>query len=142
MVGHGTLQSVGCAAPRPIVVVPKGGAPRAPGIAPRRYAFPRSSRFGSRGGGPTETGSAMTGPSIAPHVGRPVVVEARAGASPQGPAPEELEVSFVLPCLNEAETLGGCIEAAMRCIRENGLSAEVIVADNGSADDSRQIAER
>jgi glycosyltransferase involved in cell wall biosynthesis len=71
-----------------------------------------------------------------------VVVDARGGAAPDSRGTPEVEVSFVLPCLNEAETLGGCIEAAQRCIRENGLAAEVVVADNGSTDGSRQIADR
>jgi glycosyltransferase involved in cell wall biosynthesis len=67
-----------------------------------------------------------------------VVVDARGGAAPDSRGTPEV----VLPCLNEAETLGGCIEAAQRCIRENGLAAEVVVADNGSTDGSRQIADR
>jgi len=53
-----------------------------------------------------------------------------------------VEVSFVMPCLDEAETLAGCIEAAKRCIERNRLSAEIVVADNGSTDDSREIARR
>jgi len=56
--------------------------------------------------------------------------------------PGEVEVSFVMPCLDEAETLGPCIEAARRCIEANELSAEIIIADNGSVDDSAQIAQR
>jgi hypothetical protein len=72
------------------------------------------------------------------------------GRSPTGthatvsqPAPpEEIEVSFVLPCLNEAETLEGCLLEVRRCIEEHGLAAEIIVADNGSSDDSREIARR
>ncbi len=52
------------------------------------------------------------------------------------------EVSFVLPCLDEAETLGDCIAAARRCIQEHGLAAEILVADNGSRDNSRAIASR
>lgn len=55
---------------------------------------------------------------------------------------DELELSVVLPCLNEAETLGGCIEQAERVMEENGIPGEVIVADNGSTDRSREIAER
>jgi hypothetical protein len=55
---------------------------------------------------------------------------------------ETLEVSFVIPCLDEAETLEGCIEAARRCIREHGLDAEIVVADNGSRDDSPAIGRR
>src|SRR4051812_11682377 len=53
-----------------------------------------------------------------------------------------VEVSFVLPCLNEARTLEPCIRAARRCIDENGLSAEVVVADNGSTDGSQELARR
>lgn len=52
-----------------------------------------------------------------------------------------LEVSVVMPCLNEAETLAACIEKAQRALRESGLAGEVIVADNGSTDGSQQIAE-
>jgi len=52
----------------------------------------------------------------------------------------ELELSVVMPCLNEADTLGTCLEKAFRSIRELGISAEVIVADNGSTDGSIQIA--
>lgn len=58
------------------------------------------------------------------------------------PGPGDVEVSFVMPCLNEAETLEGCIDAAMACIRENHLAGEVIVADNGSTDSSQEIARR
>ncbi len=54
----------------------------------------------------------------------------------------EVEVSFVMPCLNEAETLETCIAAANKCIAENNLSAEIIVADNGSTDGSQDIARR
>ena len=50
------------------------------------------------------------------------------------------EVSFVVPCLNEAETLEACIIEVETCIRENGLNAEIIVADNGSTDGSMDIA--
>src|SRR6185369_16701524 len=62
-----------------------------------------------------------------------------------GPAMEdepELEVSVVMPCLNEADTIGICIEKALRALRENNISGEVIIADNGSTDDSSAIATR
>jgi glycosyltransferase involved in cell wall biosynthesis len=52
------------------------------------------------------------------------------------------EVSVVIPCLNEADTLGICIEKAAAALREAGLAGEVIVADNGSTDGSPAIAER
>jgi glycosyltransferase involved in cell wall biosynthesis len=58
-------------------------------------------------------------------------------------APEdEIEVSFVMPCLDESETLEACIESAKRCISDHGLRAEIIVADNGSTDGSQEIATR
>ena len=51
-----------------------------------------------------------------------------------------VEVSIVMPCLNEADTIGTCIEKAQRALTENNISGEIIVADNGSTDDSRAIA--
>jgi len=54
----------------------------------------------------------------------------------------DVEVSVVMPCLNEAETLGVCIEKAQRALRDAGISGEVVVADNGSTDGSQAIAER
>ncbi len=50
------------------------------------------------------------------------------------------EVSVVIPCLNEAETLATCIERAACSMREQGIAGEIVVADNGSSDDSRAIA--
>jgi len=54
----------------------------------------------------------------------------------------EIELSVVMPCLNEADTLASCIEKAETALRENGVSGEIIVADNGSTDGSPQVAER
>jgi glycosyltransferase involved in cell wall biosynthesis len=54
--------------------------------------------------------------------------------------PTALEVSIVMPCLNEAETLAKCIRHAQSAIVTGGLAAEIIVADNGSTDGSQQIA--
>ncbi len=54
--------------------------------------------------------------------------------------PTAVEVSIVMPCLNEAETLAKCIRHAQNAIEKGGLSAEIIVADNGSTDGSQQIA--
>ncbi|MBW3541520.1 MAG: glycosyltransferase family 2 protein [Planctomycetes bacterium] len=53
-----------------------------------------------------------------------------------------VEVSVVMPCLNEAETLGRCIETAQRALREMSAAGEVVVADNGSSDGSQEIARR
>lgn len=52
-----------------------------------------------------------------------------------------LELTILMPCLNEAETLGKCIGDAQRFIAENAISAEVLIADNGSTDRSVTIAE-
>jgi len=58
------------------------------------------------------------------------------------PSPSDsIEVSVVIPCLNESETLAVCIRKALGCLSENGISGEVIVADNGSTDGSQAIAE-
>ena len=57
-----------------------------------------------------------------------------------GLAPHAVEVSIVMPCLNEAETLATCIQKAQRAIEKDSLSAEIIVADNGSTDGSQVIA--
>ncbi|HVH61832.1 MAG TPA: glycosyltransferase family 2 protein, partial [Candidatus Sulfotelmatobacter sp.] len=67
-------------------------------------------------------------------------------ASEESPAgrldtPLPVEVSVVIPCLNEANSLAFCIDKAVTAFRASGLSGEVIVADNGSTDGSIQIAE-
>ena len=53
-----------------------------------------------------------------------------------------LDISVVIPCLNEAETLGTCIAKAKSAIEKLGLKGEVLVADNGSKDGSVEIAEQ
>jgi glycosyltransferase involved in cell wall biosynthesis len=53
-----------------------------------------------------------------------------------------LEVSVVIPCLNEADTLEACIAKAQRALGEHRISGEIIVADNGSTDGSQAIATR
>lgn len=52
------------------------------------------------------------------------------------------EVSIVLPCLNEAQTVGRCVEKALACFAGSGLRGEVIVSDNGSTDGSAELAAR
>ncbi len=51
-------------------------------------------------------------------------------------------VSVVMPCLNEEETLGICIEKAQSTLKSLDIQGEVVVADNGSTDASVEIAER
>ena len=52
----------------------------------------------------------------------------------------EIEVSVVMPCLNEAETLDKCINKARQAFIKNDISGEIVVADNGSNDGSQEIA--
>ena len=52
----------------------------------------------------------------------------------------EVELSIVMPCLNEADTIAICIEKAQRAIAEHDINAEIVIADNGSTDGSQQIA--
>jgi glycosyltransferase involved in cell wall biosynthesis len=52
------------------------------------------------------------------------------------------EVSVVMPCLNEAETLAACLVKARRALDLLGVAGEIVVADNGSTDDSVAIASR
>lgn len=56
--------------------------------------------------------------------------------------PESVELSIVMPCLNEAETLAVCVEKATAFLSRHNVNGEVIVADNGSNDGSQEIAER
>lgn len=53
---------------------------------------------------------------------------------------ENLELTILMPCLNEAKTLEICIKKAKHFLCENGINGEVLVADNGSEDDSVKIA--
>ena len=54
----------------------------------------------------------------------------------------QVEVSVVIPCLNEADTLESCIVKAQRALSKNNIGGEIIIADNGSTDGSPAIAER
>ena len=51
-----------------------------------------------------------------------------------------IELSVVMPCLNEAETLETCITKALDSLRRIGIDGEVLIADNGSTDGSQAIA--
>ena len=61
----------------------------------------------------------------------PLVSDTHAGAC---------ELTILMPCLNEAETLALCIRNARRFLDEYGINGEVLIADNGSTDGSQQIA--
>ena len=60
-------------------------------------------------------------------------------SSPAGD-PAVLELTILMPCLDEAETLGTCVRKAMDYLARSGIAGEVLVADNGSTDGSQEIA--
>lgn len=51
------------------------------------------------------------------------------------------ELTILMPCLNEAETLATCVTKAMDYLKRSGIDGEVVIADNGSTDGSQKIAE-
>ena len=57
-----------------------------------------------------------------------------------GAAGAGLEVSILMPCLNEAETIAGCVREALAALAAAGVAGEVLVADNGSSDGSPALA--
>ncbi|MEJ8835705.1 glycosyltransferase family 2 protein [Ramlibacter sp. AN1133] len=59
------------------------------------------------------------------------------------PAPASaVEVTVLMPCLNEARTVATCVLAARRFLEASGVAGEVLVADNGSSDGSQELARR
>ncbi|HUA42335.1 MAG TPA: glycosyltransferase family 2 protein [Streptosporangiaceae bacterium] len=69
---------------------------------------------------------------------QPVPLEA--GEQDAGQDAGSVELSVVLPCLNEAETVATCVQKAMSFFLLHGVSGEVVVADNGSTDGSQALA--
>lgn len=55
---------------------------------------------------------------------------------------EELELSIVMPCLNEEETIGICIQKAKKYLDKTKISGEVLIVDNGSTDRSVEISQK
>jgi hypothetical protein len=53
---------------------------------------------------------------------------------------DDVELSVVMPCLNEAETVATCVQKAMSFLVENHIDGEVVIADNGSTDGSARLA--
>src|SRR5438094_10036177 len=56
-------------------------------------------------------------------------------------AAEAIQISVVIPCLNEAKSIAFCIDKAFAAFRRLCISGEVVVSDNGSTDGSPEIAE-
>jgi hypothetical protein len=65
-----------------------------------------------------------------------------APAGPSSDPAHAIELSVVIPCLNEARTVGKRVRQALEVLRDAGVSGEVILADNGSTDGSAEIAAR
>jgi hypothetical protein len=53
---------------------------------------------------------------------------------------DQIILSILMPCLNEAETIAGCVEIAMSFLARANISGEVLIADNGLTDDSATLA--
>src|SRR5436190_121906 len=68
---------------------------------------------------------------------RKLSVDATSGSGGSG----DLDLTIVMPCVNEAETLAVCIRKGLKSFADLKLRGEVVVADNGSTDGSIQIAE-
>ncbi len=66
-----------------------------------------------------------------------------APASPSGvnSEQEQVSVSVVIPCLNEANSVAVCVDKALAAFRVAGVTGEVVVSDNGSTDGSIEIAQ-
>jgi len=75
--------------------------------------------------------------------GRSVLVagmESATSTTLETPSAAMVELTVVMPCLNEAETLAVCIDKAHAALAVNGIAGEVVIADNGSTDGSQEIA--
>jgi glycosyltransferase involved in cell wall biosynthesis len=59
---------------------------------------------------------------------------------PQAQSQQTIEVSVVIPCLNEERSIGACVKQSVAMLKQAGLVGEVVVADNGSSDRSAEIA--
>lgn len=64
----------------------------------------------------------------------------RGVSAPIQPSAAELELTVVMPCLNEALTITGCVSEAVAALAAAGIAGEVLVADNGSTDGSQSLA--
>jgi hypothetical protein len=63
------------------------------------------------------------------------------GGSSFDSSADAIELSIVMPCLDERETIVGCVRAAQAFIARTGIAAEIVVADNGSSDGSVALAQ-
>jgi glycosyltransferase involved in cell wall biosynthesis len=78
----------------------------------------------------------MGGTSLVPDL------QSSSGAKALADSAEGVEVSVVIPCLNEAKSIGGCIDKALHAFADLRIRGEVVVSDNGSTDGSVEIAQQ
>jgi glycosyltransferase involved in cell wall biosynthesis len=72
----------------------------------------------------------------------PIAAERDTGVTRPAANPPAVELTILMPCLNEAETLERCIVKARRYLDEQRINGEIVIADNGSKDGSQDIARR
>src|SRR4051812_25095131 len=70
----------------------------------------------------------------------PRATQITSGAPMPYDKPQAIELSVVMPCLNEKDTTAPCIDKAMAAMNAHGIAGEIVVADNGSSDGSPDIA--
>ncbi len=68
--------------------------------------------------------------------------QSKPAASAVHPDGGDIELTIVMPCLNEAKTLPVCIEKAMGSLKKHGIKGEVVIGDNGSTDGSQELARK
>ena len=87
--------------------------------------------------------SLMTSTTVTPHGIDPVVPAMQAASRVVASAPQDppqLELTILMPCLNEARTVATCIRKAQAFLQQHRIHGEVLVADNGSTDGSQALA--
>jgi glycosyltransferase involved in cell wall biosynthesis len=72
--------------------------------------------------------------------GRSIVTAGMESGANEAGTEKPVEMTIVMPCLNEAETLAVCVDKALKALHDNGIDGEVVIADNGSTDGSQEIA--
>ncbi len=58
------------------------------------------------------------------------------------PSKKNIELSLVMPCLNEERTIGNCVKNCFKALKKHKINGEVVVCDNNSSDKSKEIAKK
>lgn len=86
------------------------------------------------------TGNGVSSTALIEHEAERVAAEQGADVAASSPLAQSCELTILMPCLNEARTLGHCIAKAKSYLADSGVCGEVLVADNGSSDGSQALA--